>query len=148
MAEIIFSKLELVSFQPSSAIQSEYGLVSGQEFKGIITDLRSISPRYAENLSAKQDYDQLDCWISHDRMRGFAVGPDRELTNVFSFFSVGDQGQGIIKFAQDRYDHLHLNCFSGRLVDIYNRCGFEEVRREPNWGGAHKPDVVFMEWRL
>lgn len=78
-------------------------------------------------------------YLRPDRRSGFGI----EGTEIVCLFS-RDHGLGDwLVEAAIRADGYRLNCFDGYLVDLYQRHGFVETSREPNWtpGG---PDVVYM----
>lgn len=127
-------------------LQDIFSPVSGLEFHAHVHCLRATSARFS-NLSLKPSYGDFDCWLNTYGTRGFAVGRDGELTNVFSVYSFGDNARGILDFAKIQYDELHLNCFSGRLEAMYRDQGFQVRQRVANWHGQHNPDVVYMSWR-
>jgi len=105
-----------------------------------------LKPFNDNTLDLKPDYKPYDCWLSHDGLMGFAVAPDRELVNVFSASAVRGAGSSILVFAKERYDHLHLNCYAGKVEDFYKNHGFYETGRESNWNGPPHPDIVYMRY--
>ena len=82
-------------------------------------------------------------FLSTSGRSGFMLTPEGEIRNLFSTEHAGAAAleQAI------REGGTRLDCFAGFLPQFYERFGFREVRREPNWtpGG---PDVVYMERTL
>lgn len=104
-------------------------------------------PRFKRNLDIKKDYSTFECWMTSDKTKGFAVSPDRELTNVFSMVRATGGGREVMDFVTSRYDSLHLNCYAGALERFYIRHGFHVSRREQNWAGDKYPAIVYMHWQ-
>lgn len=129
------------------------------KFSKVIRALVSSNRFYANNLDVKPSYKYCECWLMRGHSNGFAVSPDRELINVFSRTK---EGERLLKFAMERYSHLHLNCYGGGFLEhFYTGAGFKIVKREPNWNAVEKSflidnpktmlgeytDVIYMEWR-
>ena len=72
---------------------------------------------------------------------GFVISPDGELTNLFS--EGKGHGDYLVSRALQR-GATHLDCFDGYLVELYNKHGFEEYKRELNWT-IGEPSVVYMK---
>jgi hypothetical protein len=79
-------------------------------------------------------------FLSTSGRSGFMLTPEGEIQNLFS---TEHAGAAALEEAI-REGGTRLDCFDGFLPRFYERFGFREVRREPNWtpGG---PDVVYME---
>jgi len=72
---------------------------------------------------------------------GFAIVEDtKELVGLWS--EVPGQGDFLVSDAVRR-GATNLNCFDGYLVELYERHGFKEYRREKNYNPVG-PDVVYM----
>lgn len=100
--------------------------------------------RRAEVADACSKPDELPSearyWLANDGSSGFGVAEDGELIGVFS--TRKGRGDWLLDLAVE-LGASHLDCFDGYLPTFYERHGFHEVRREPNWD-AHGPDVVYM----
>lgn len=97
-----------------------------------------------------REYSEMRTFLGPQGRSGYAIKPDGDLVNLFSWAS--GKGQALIADAVSNGAHK-LDCYDGPLVEIYKRAGFVEVRREPfdpsiaghyPWG---QPDVVYMEYR-
>lgn len=79
-------------------------------------------------------------FLHHDKRSGFIITGDGELKGVFSL----ERGRGdiLVKSAVLR-GAIHLDCFDGYLVRLYQKHGFGSWKIEPNWdpGG---PSVHYM----
>lgn len=81
-------------------------------------------------------------YLFEDDRGGFALSADGELLGLHSL-NKGD-GNCLVWEAVQR-GAVKLNCFNiPHLIDLYNRYGFKETHREPNWN-VGEPDVIFME---
>lgn len=115
---------------------------------------RDKSPR-REFLSynVPGELDGFLCVLSEDRLLGFSVGSDGEISNVFNLGKKGQGGEAVNAAIECGGDHL--NCFDGYLPDYYKQFGFVETSRVPfdrslapaewNYARYGTPDVVFME---
>lgn len=92
------------------------------------------------------DYARVDYYVAEDGRSGYGLvqvfddGPT-ELIGVFS--DVKGRGDEIVEDAIFHGANT-LDCFDGYLPGFYERHGFTEVNRVPNWTPG-EPDVVFME---
>lgn len=133
----------LIVERPSSI----FNRVAAPSFQQNLRIICEQKPLLQAELTILDDYTATDCWLGEAAVAGFAVARDRELINVFSRLS--GQGFKAVEFAQSQYDHLHLNCYEGRMEDFYARAGFREMRREANWFSTDSnplPRVVYMAW--
>lgn len=82
-----------------------------------------------------------DCYyLHHDKRSGFIITGDGELKGVFSL----ERGRGsILVQSAIKRGAMHLDCFDGYLVKLYQKHGFGSWKIEPNWtpGG---PSVHYM----
>jgi len=104
------------------------------------------NPNIAASCTDYRDPDDIGdaaCYLSADRLSGYAIRADGELVGVFS--AVRGRGDDLVRDAI-RNGATRLDCFDGYLPALYERHGFVETDREPNWtpGG---PDVVYMTLR-
>lgn len=115
--------------------------VTAAEFADTFNGARRTFPLIAEMTSDLVETDGARYFLSPNRLAGYVVRADGELTNLFSLV----KGLGDILVDQALEDGARrLDCFDGHLVALYSRHGrFVETSREPNWtpGG---PDVVYM----
>lgn len=93
---------------PALPLAQAFELVDGRDFACRIIELCASKKRFAENLSVKEDYCGYNCWMLPDGSRGFAVGQDFALINVFSHKACGDKARGILDFAKKNHDNLHF----------------------------------------
>lgn len=120
-----------------------FNRVSPAQFRAAVLQAMDQSPYHRENINLKSSYAGDECWLSSSRSCGFAVSPEKELLSVFS--CVAGDGTTLLKFAKERYDDLHLNCYATTFLrKFYEKNGFEVIRREPSWLQG-KPDVLYME---
>lgn len=80
-------------------------------------------------------------YVTPDHLSGFGVAPDGTLLGLHS--QVRGRGPSLLREAE-WLGATRLWCFDGFLVGLYERNGFVELERSPNWtpGG---PDVVYMQ---
>lgn len=100
-----------------------------------------------------EEYAQMRLFLAPDGLSGFALKGE-DIVSVFSHpASGGGRARKIIDVAVANGGRT-LDCFDGKLVQIYSALGFREVRRESwneeyrpdGWQDAWgKPDVVYME---
>lgn len=119
--------------------------VDYKEFVSRIDEVVCEGGFYAKNIDVKPDYTGYDCWLSDDGTCGFAISPERELTNVFSLQN--GRGKAMMQLATSLYDRLTLNCFDGYLRKFYEYHGFQEDHREENYDGEGR-DVVYMSYEF
>lgn len=97
---------------------------------------------------------KMRTFLAPDGLSGFALKGE-DIVSVFSHpRSGGSRARKIIDTAVANGGRT-LDCFDGKLVQIYSALGFREVRRE-NWNDAYRPDgwqdawgrpdVVYMEY--
>lgn len=139
----MFTELEQ-SFVEEKRIQ----LVS--DFKRIITPLEGA---YGLNSYSLNQYDTFKVALSFDRVTGYAIKPDGELTSVFN---IGKRGYGIYSVI-DAIEHgaTKLDAFDGGLPEYYSRFGFIEFDRI-HWDDTYapeawnynvngRPDIIYMQ---
>lgn len=84
-------------------------------------------------------------YLLPDQKSGFGVNPNGELISVFSYRSVKGQGRGDILITHAiAHGATHLDVIGEFLRKFYEKHGFREVRREPNFTPG-KPDFIVME---
>lgn len=71
---------------------------------------------------------------------GYVIAPGGELVGLYS--SQRGHGDDLVSDAIAN-GAVHLDCFDGYLVTLYQRHGFERVTSLPNWT-PDGPDVVYM----
>ena len=79
-------------------------------------------------------------FLTDDGLSGFGITDSGELVGLFSVPK--GRGDWLLQGAT-LLGATHLDCFDGYLPAFYERYGFREVRREPNWAPG-EPDVVYM----
>lgn len=79
-------------------------------------------------------------YISPDERSGFMIKPDGEITALFS--ANKGRGDALVKEAIAK-GGTKLDAFEGYLPKLYEKHGFKEYKREPNWNKGG-PDVVYM----
>ncbi len=123
-----------------------FNQVAAHEFRDHIHTFCHEHPHRCRDIEILSDYDQAECWIKEGGLSGFVITKEGELSNLFSRL-VG-HGSDALKFAQEKYDRLHLNCFD-KLEGFYRRHGFEVLKREKNWHDTPErtlPAVLYMGW--
>lgn len=84
-------------------------------------------------------------YLLPDQKSGYGINPDGELISVFSCASVKSQGRGDILVSHAiEHGATHLDVIGEFLREFYEKHGFREVRREPNFTPG-KPDFIVME---
>lgn len=79
-------------------------------------------------------------YLSPDEKSGFMLKPDGEITALFS--SEKGRGEALVQEAI-KQGGTKLDAFDGYLPKLYEKYGFKEYKREPNWTQG-QPDVVYM----
>lgn len=131
-----------VEYDDTSA--GEIARVSHDTFAVCFTFAREGSSLIAEQTArfdwADPELQRADYFLTLDGRSGFAVTSSDRLVYVFSL----ERGRGDALVAKAvEAGATSLDCFDGRLVDLYRRYGFAEYRRVANhWVG--EPDVVYM----
>lgn len=74
---------------------------------------------------------------------GFGVTHDGSLVAVFNQTGYKGLGSALVSLAI-AFGATNLDCFDGKLVSFYQRLGFEEYKRVPNYN-PQAPDVVYMQ---
>ena len=84
-------------------------------------------------------------YLSPDETMGFAVKPDGEATALYSTVKGRNVG-GLLRNDAVAAGAEKLDAFDkeGFLPRLYQKSGFREYKREPNWTPG-EPDVVFMD---
>ena len=122
----------------------EHSSTSSKEFYKTLNQARADSSRVAEatHIYKPSEYEKMNTYLSPDKKSGFAVKPDGDLVSVFSL----EKGRGntIVQQAKEA-GATKLDAFdNGYLKEFYQKHGFKEYKREPNWTGKG-PDVVYMK---
>ena len=102
----------------------------------LIADMTSTSSVVKVGLTPEHS-----CYLTADLDAGFVIAPDGKFTSLFSIKP--GRGAALIT-AAIKYGASYLYCFDGYLVTLYERFGFIEVDRIPDWIKG-QPDGVFME---
>ncbi len=118
--------------------------VSGKEFYHAVVMARKYDDKARENLwlYTIAEYNTFGCYLTSDGKAGFIVKPDGYMGNLFNRGSIRGLGEILFR-AQVELGGTNFDCLDGFLPAYYNKFGFVEYRREPNWTQG-EPDVVFM----
>lgn len=126
------------------ALHREAGAKS---FAEAVENARKLRPDVVENVSkyTPEEYSKMRPFLSPDKKSGFALKPTdkgEELINVFSAEKGLGRGDKIVSEAVNRGAQTLDSFDSKALRDLYEKHGFKEFKREPNFtpGG---PDVVY-----
>lgn len=140
---------------PSGSPQSVHGGHGGgggwrsgsgdKEIASAFVQARALVPPERQGYLSQTSSEEIArsgycAFLSTSGRTGFMLTPEGEIQNLFS-----TEHAGVAALEQAiREGGTRLDCFDGFLPLFYERFGFREVRREPNWtpGG---PDVVYME---
>jgi hypothetical protein len=119
-----------------------FRLVSAIEFQKALTDAAEKQSHIEKNVEmySLETLNQYRTYLSVNRLSGYAIKADGELTAVFS--GVKGRGHAILVDAI-KNGAFHLNAFEGFLTNLYMRYGFKEYRRESNWD-INGPNVIYM----
>lgn len=132
--ETIKKNIENLFHTPSTA----------EEFHKAVSNASLARPDVAENVTkySPEEYSNMKTFLSPDKKSGFAIKPDGELVSVFSAEKGLNRGDTIVKEAIQQ-GASSLGAFDPYLPKLYEKHGFKEYKREPNYtpGG---PDVVYM----
>lgn len=82
-------------------------------------------------------------YITEKGKAGFGVTHDGSLVAVFNQTGYKGLGSSLVSLAV-AFGATKLDCFDGKLVSFYQRLGFEEYKRVPNYD-PKGPDVVYMQ---
>lgn len=107
----------------------------------------------AVHVYTAEEYQGFRLFQNADGSAGFAIKPDGDLVSVYS------AGGGVLPdlvAVATRLGATKLDCFDGRLVELYSALGFREVDRV-QWDDQYQPedwdkvllgtpDVVYMEY--
>ena len=119
-----------------------------------ITRLKRESPYGAAvHVYSAEEYQGFRLFQNANGSAGFAIKPDGDLVSVYS--SGGGVLPDLVAVATG-LGATKLDCFDGRLVELYSALGFREVDRV-QWDDQYQPegwdksllgtpDVVFMEY--
>lgn len=121
--------------------------VGAKSFSEAVENARNLRPDVVENVSqySPEDYAKMRTFLSPDKKSGFALKPTEkgdELVNVFSAEKGLGRGDKLVSEAVDRGAQT-LDAFDGYLPKLYEKHGFKEYKREPNFTPGN-PDVVYM----
>jgi len=121
--------------------------VTTEEFTKAMASMKATEHAEALTYYSKEEYQEkgTTLYLSPDKQSGYGLMPDGELVSVFSHPSVKKEGRGDVLVDEAVQQGANrLDATGEHLRRFYERHGFVEVRREPNWteGG---PDVIFME---
>jgi HK97 family phage portal protein len=108
-----------------------------------------ITPYTAKEYEDKH----IDVYLADSELSGFGLTEDKELVSVFSLPGAY-QGRMAVEKAVEK-GAKKLDCFDTKLVEFYNKFGFDEVSRL-EWDDQYapegwdydkfgKPDIVYME---
>ncbi|PZP56488.1 MAG: hypothetical protein DI586_03605 [Micavibrio aeruginosavorus] len=129
------------------SLKKNFLRVAGPEFCSKILQYRHDNPHRCEDISVFENYEQAECWVQNNGEAGFAIMPGFELVNLFS--RKAGLGSQALKFAQENYNCINLNCHVGKLEKFYTSHGFQVTRQEENWFTTPEkklPPVVYMSW--
>ncbi len=110
------------------------------EFIMALSKARDVRPEVKAATTHPTDLpDAVWYYLHADERSGFGITEDGELIAVFSVDK--GRGQGIMEAAESR-GAAYLDHFDGYLSDFYQRRGWVEYKREPNWVDG-QPAVVY-----
>lgn len=138
-------RLGPLGIEHDAASAGEVARVDASTFATAYGIARDTSSLIAEQTAAFDFEDpelyRADYFLSLDGRSGFAVTSSDRLVYLFSL----EPGRGDALVARAvRAGATALDCFDGRLVDLYSRHGFVEDFRVANWF-VGEPDVVHMK---
>lgn len=130
------SSVNLLSMKPNTSVQ---------RFLDAFLAAKNASPfGAAVHAYTAEEYAQMRLFLAPDGLSGFALKGE-DIVSVFSHpASGGGRARKIIDVAVANGGRT-LDCFDGKLVQIYSALGFREVRRE-SWNDEFKPDGWKAEW--
>jgi len=149
------TKAQIVSKRELGGEETQVaGSAAAARFVDAFLAAKNASPfGAAVHAYTAEEYAQMRLFLAPDGLSGFALKGE-DIVSVFSHpRSGGGRARKIIDVAVANGGRT-LDCFDGKLVQIYSALGFREVRRESwneefrpdGWQDAWgKPDVVFME---
>ncbi|MEU5403728.1 hypothetical protein ABZ348_31055 [Streptomyces sp. NPDC005963] len=115
--------------------------VTAHFYFGALTQARRASKLVAGATSKPAEMPKgARYFLADDLMSGFGIDGDGTLIGVFSL--IKGRGEGMVTHAI-KSGARKLDCFDGFLPGYYERFGFVETERVPNWTQG-EPDVVFM----
>lgn len=105
-------------------------------------------------VHTEEELDKSDLYIAMGADVGFAIGPDKELFNLFNNTGTKLCGREAVDYAISK-GARKLSCFDGFLCKYYERWGFEVVKAE-RWDDElapigwdyekyGRPNVVWLE---
>jgi hypothetical protein len=107
--------------------------------------------------SSVDDLKGVSLFLSSDDKVGYGVTKDGDLVNVFNNGGEKGSGSAAVLQAISEYKAKTLDCFDGKLPQIYSRAGlvpvgrmkFDENYAPAGWDYAKNdhPDVVFMAYQ-
>ena len=117
--------------------------VSGKRFLNAALPIHKIWDLMNKNITMPPRMD-VQFYLDQHASMGYGVAEDGELVALWSL--VRGQGYNLVQDAV-KNGATWLTCYdNGFLVQLYIKCGFDEVGREPNWVEG-QPDVVRLAWR-
>jgi len=127
--------------------------VSASAFKDAVETFKDRNPIKGAFVSSDLEYETMRCYVAIDGNAGFAVASDGEICSLFNGTAPEGTGEELLEIAIDKGGNK-LNCFDGKLVEIYQSNGFKEVGRiewddqyaPENWSYEKfgRPDIVQM----
>ncbi len=119
-----------------------FNLVDPKEFASSLKHAEKANPKITEYVTqyTPEELAQMKTYLHNDGKAGYGLKQDGDLVNVFS--GVKGRGDDIVTDAKVE-GAKKLDAYDGYLPKLYNKHGFEELRREPNWT-PKGPDVVYM----
>lgn len=127
---------------PVSQLPTPHAQAHHDDFHAALSNAMKTSPNVKQfvHLYEPHEYSKMKTFLSPDKASGYAVKEDGDIVSVFSTHK--GRGDHIMAHALQN-GGTKLDAYDGYLPKFYEKHGFKEYKREPNWtpGG---PDVVYM----
>ena len=128
-------------------------------FKNAIAKAKQSLGGYGASVELKDDYTDINLYLSEDGESGFGIKPNGDIVSVFSSKKVKGRAHHLLEMAVYEGGGRQLDCFDIYLTKIYETHGFKPVAKM-KWNDEYipegwnkdnfkdynngEPDVVFM----
>ena len=133
----IFEEAELPT--PSFNQLKKNNKQSMDAFKNAISKAKQSLGDYGASVELKDDYTDINLYLSEDGESGFGIKPNGDIVSVFSSKKVKGRAHHLLEMAIYEGGGRQLDCFDIYLTKIYEIHGFKPVAKM-KWNDEYIPE--------
>ena len=108
-------------------------------FKNAIAKAKQSLGGYGASVELKDDYTDINLYLSEDGESGFGIKPNGDIVSVFSSKKVKGRAHHLLEMAVYEGGGRQLDCFDIYLTKIYETHGFKPVAKM-KWNDEYIPE--------